>query len=242
VDITNFGERILADDDSRMVREHMDRYRFALRFVEPTSQVLDCACGTGYGSVLLGQRSEDVVAVDLSKEAIQFCRARYAASGVRFEMGNAEELKFESDSFDLYVCFETIEHVPNPEKLLAEAVRVLKPGGRLLVSTPNRVFSGLGPGEKPSNPFHLQEWSLKEFHTMLSRHFGRVSHYVQRVKSPNKFHPKYVLSKGKRMMGLPDVLSVKSDEKNFKSLEDGNPWNPMILISECRKSSLGAKQ
>jgi hypothetical protein len=77
----------------------MDRYRFALRYVRAHVAGFGLCVWDWVRVRLLGQRSEDVVAVDLSKEAIQFCRARYAASGVRFEIGNAEELKFESEKF-----------------------------------------------------------------------------------------------------------------------------------------------
>jgi ubiquinone/menaquinone biosynthesis C-methylase UbiE len=217
-----------------MVREHMDRYRFALKFTEPTSKVVDCACGTGYGAELLSRSAEDVSAFDASEEAIRFCRSRYASSGVRFEVSKAEALPLEPASVDVYTCFETIEHVENPEQVLKEAKRVVKPGGYFLVSTPNRVFSGLGPGEKPTNPFHVREWSLKEFHGLLQNYFPNLRHYVQRVKSNNKFHSKYLASKAKRLIGLPDVVAVKTDPMVLEQLEAGTLWNPMILISVCR--------
>lgn len=234
-DVTNEGEPVLEEGDATLIREQRDRYRFAGRFVEPSYQVLDCACGTGYGSEYLSQLSEDVIAMDSSTDAIRFCRSRYASSGIRFEVGNTESLPLEDKSIDVYVSFETIERVPSPEKLLSEAARILKPSGTLLVSAPNRVFSGLKTGQTPANPVHLREWSLKEFDALLTKLFPRVHYFAQRVKSPNKFHAKYLRSKLKRLFGMTDIIPIPGNPKTFDELETGVLWNPMVFVAHCRK-------
>lgn len=219
---------------SELVREYLDRYRFALKYLEATSRVLDCGCGNGHGADFLSKLAEDVLAVDASKESVQFCRARYASTGIRFEVGDAQALPTEDASIDVYTCFETIEFVAEPEKLLSEAKRVLAPHGVLLISTMNRAFTGTKPED--SGPAHLHDWSIKEFHALLSRFFPQVRHFVQSVDSPNKFHPKYIVSRGKQLMGFPDVTPLRMDEKSLQTVEEGRLWTPMTLISACRLS------
>lgn len=128
---------------------------------------------------------------------------------VEYRLGNAQNLDLHDASFNVYCSFETIEHVPEPELLVSEARRVLRKGGLFLVSTPNRVFSGLAKGEKPSNPFHFQEWSLLEFDAILKKEFSQVQYFCQRIRSENKLHP--------------------------LSLEAAKPWLPMVYLAVCKK-------
>ncbi|MEM4188840.1 MAG: class I SAM-dependent methyltransferase, partial [Candidatus Hadarchaeum sp.] len=147
-------------------------------------KVLDAACGTGYGSAMLATegRAARVIGLDISREAIVEASGKYGQiPNLEFMLGSVEDLPFPDDSFDLYTSFETIEHVPNPRKLLAEAVRVLKPGGILLISTPNRTLTNPGKtlGDRPFNRFHLREWSMAEFANLLREFFTDVQMFTQ---------------------------------------------------------------
>jgi SAM-dependent methyltransferase len=99
----------------------------------------------------------------------------------------AEHLPVADASYDVYVSFETIEHVVHDDSLLSEASRVLKPGGLLLVSTPNRDL--LDPGttidDRPFNRFHVREYRQDEFDERLRRHFGSITWYGQMPFSHN---------------------------------------------------------
>lgn len=140
-------------------------YELALRYVRPASQVLDVACGTGFGTRLLAQHCAAVVGLDRDEESI--ARARATANGCASEyvVADATQMPFAEAVFDTVVSFETLEHVP-PQRFLEEIERVLAPGGLLLLSTPqNRL------GHIPFMPCHLHEFSLEELTEIVSAHF-----------------------------------------------------------------------
>jgi SAM-dependent methyltransferase len=151
--------------------QHLARYRWAAAFA-PGRRVLDAACGTGYGArILLEAGATRIASMDLSRDA----------SGPAFVRGDAARLPARDGAFDLYVSFETLEHVEDDESLLREAKRVLAPGGFFLCSTPNRDFlsPGLTLADRPRNPYHVREYSIPEFEALLARVFPRIELFGQ---------------------------------------------------------------
>jgi len=136
--VSNDGERFLEalPEHAGMVREHKARYRFALDRVSSKDRVLDCASGSGYGSAMLAVQARSVLGVDASETAVEYADRIYRSPSLRFTTGSAYALPLEDQSIDVYCSFETIEHVPEPHRLLCEARRVLSPGGKFFVSTP----------------------------------------------------------------------------------------------------------
>src|SRR6266704_1151086 len=112
----NAGERMVPEVSGGMTFwEHVHRYAFACRFVAG-KRVLDIACGEGYGSAALQKAgAAQVIAVDISDSACAHARAKY---GVDARPGAAERIPLPDGSADVVVTFETIEHVPNPERFL----------------------------------------------------------------------------------------------------------------------------
>lgn len=147
--------------------EHLARYAWATQLATG-KRALDAACGMGYGSRMLADAgASEVVGLDLDEELIARLRAD-APDNVSFEVGDLRQLPFPDDDFELITCFESIEHVPDPERVLDELRRVLKPGGVLVLSTPNRdVYT-------PGNPFHLRELTPHELEAELSQRFVSV--------------------------------------------------------------------
>jgi methionine biosynthesis protein MetW len=112
--------------------------RLYAKFLAPGSRCLDLGCGDGRMSGLwLQQRRCEYIGVDIAQNAVRAARAR-GLEAVRVE--DASQLPFENDSFDAVVCIEVIEHLFEPQMALREALRVMKPGGVLLVTTPNVAY------------------------------------------------------------------------------------------------------
>jgi ubiquinone/menaquinone biosynthesis C-methylase UbiE len=169
-------ERIIPDEtDPGIVALHLKRYAFALPLCSG-KDVLDAACGAGYGTAHLAGAARRVVGVDRSEETIAYARRRYAAGNVEFETMDVADLRFEDGSFDVACSFETIEHVPDAKAFLAAIVRVLRADGTFVLSTPQAERTT----EQPANPFHEVEYSRVDIERLLGRYFERVELYGQR--------------------------------------------------------------
>lgn len=172
------GERYVPQLGGRVAVEHLHRYAYAARRADAVD-VLDIACGEGYGSHMLASVARKVVGVDLCTQAIEHATQRYTATNLTFIAGSCAAIPCADHSFDLVVSFETIEHHDQHEEMMREIKRVLRPAGLLLISSPDRqVYS-----EKTGyiNPFHVKELSKQEFAALLQRHFTHVSMLDQGV-------------------------------------------------------------
>jgi SAM-dependent methyltransferase len=166
------GERLVPEHQhGELVHaEHLARYRLAAQLAG-SRRVLDVACGAGYGTAMLAAAARSAVGVDLDAATVEYARGRYGSA--EFVVGDAAALPFEDGAFDLVVSFETIEHVPEPERVLAELRRVLAPDGWLVVSTPNKHEYLV------ENEFHEREFTHEEFVELLRGSFASVELYLQ---------------------------------------------------------------
>ena len=159
------------------------RYQFAARWVKGTTTVLDFACGTGYGAAYLDVDGRTkVIGLDNAVDAVRRARQRFGAQG-QFAAGDAAAFPFGTATFDLVVCMETIEHVADVDALLSEIKRVLRPGGTVLFSTPNKLLHSPN-SEKPLNPYHVVEYTIGQFRDVLAPHFVIDEMYGQQPQDP----------------------------------------------------------
>jgi len=135
----------------------------------PPSRILEIGCGDGALLGLLHRRLGLAVdGVDTNEQGLDFAREMFVKHKLNgnFKYVESYDTGYGSDCFDLVVCSDVIEHVEDPQTMLQEIHRVLKPGGRLIISTPIR-FS-----ELPIDPMHVQEWFCSEFSYMCGKVFG----------------------------------------------------------------------
>ena len=173
------GERFVPGAKGEIWYEHWHRYHFAGALVAGMD-VLDIACGTGYGSALLARRAARVTGGDVSQRAVDHARARYAGtSNLEFRQADCTALPFPDACFDAVVSFETIEHITAQEAFLDEARRVLRPGGRLILSCPNKVE--YSDKRHYANEFHLRELYRDELAALLAPRFAQLAWFGQRT-------------------------------------------------------------
>jgi len=150
-------------------------YLFANQFVEG-QVVLDAACGYGYGSYLFAQTAKRVTGVDLDPGCANYAIEHYRAENLEYHQMDVTDLAFKDNRFSVVVSIETMEHLP-PEKTeiyLDELKRVLKPGGTLVLSTPNRTATATR--EKPMSG-HINEKTVAELRKLINSRFVNTKFY-----------------------------------------------------------------
>ena len=172
------GERLTPGAGSQVRSEHFHRY-FLARSLCRGLDVLDVAAGEGYGSALLAQTARSVVGVELDAATVAHAGNASIRPNLRFLEGDVRRLPLPDQSVDMVVSFETIEHFREHEEFLAEVKRVLRPEGRLVISSPERdprlsVSTEINPG-------HVCELTGPEFVALLRRHFAHISVQGQRT-------------------------------------------------------------
>jgi GT2 family glycosyltransferase/SAM-dependent methyltransferase len=172
------GERFVPQVHGTIELEHMHRYLMACE-IASGKDVLDIACGEGYGSARMAQFARQVYGVDISAEAVAHAKAVYAATNVRFMEGSCETIPLPDNSVDLVVSFETIEHHDKHDEMMLEIKRVLRPGGVLIISTPDKQTYSIETNYQ--NPYHVKELLAQEFKDLLSKHFTHSEHFGQKI-------------------------------------------------------------
>jgi len=181
------GERFVPTEAGEIRQEHLHRYAWASDVVAG-KDVLDVACGEGYGSAMLAAKAKSVVGIDVSGEAVAHAARTYVAGNLRFASGDAAEIPLPDDSVDVVVSFETIEHLERQDEMLAQIRRVLRDDGVLVISSPNRKVYSEQSGHH--NEFHVRELDFRELDGLLKRHFGHVAYFGHRLAVGSTIVPK----------------------------------------------------
>jgi GT2 family glycosyltransferase/SAM-dependent methyltransferase len=180
------GERYVPAVEGRIKYEHLHRYALCLELVAGKS-VLDIASGEGYGAALLASVAKSVTGVDIDAGSVEHARHVYYKPNLTFLLGSCERVPLPDASFDVVTSFETIEHHDKHEEMLDEIKRVLKPGGMLIISSPNRLTYSDEPGYK--NPFHVKELYYDEFCELLRCRFKSIRMFGQRLAAGSFIYP-----------------------------------------------------
>jgi ubiquinone/menaquinone biosynthesis C-methylase UbiE len=132
----------LVDAETRKRKaEFVHKLISATNITPKETQVLEVGCHTGVFAMTLANRYMNWTGVDIDQHALQQAVSSVATkelNNVIFLSANAEDLPFANNSYDLVICNHIYEHIPNPEKMLSEISRVLRPGGICYFSAGNR--------------------------------------------------------------------------------------------------------
>lgn len=172
--IKDTGERLIPEGNTQTLTygEHISRYNAVIGICKG-KVVADIASGTGYGSKMIAGVAKSVIGVDYSKEAVEYASEKYSAENLKYVVADATNTGIEDSSIDVVISLETIEHLPNPDKFIAEVKRILKKDGVFIVSTPNddEFMDG--------NEFHIHEFEFKELKKLIDRNFKYRDYYFQ---------------------------------------------------------------
>ena len=137
-------------------------------------KVMDLGCGDGALIYWLARKGANVVGVDNEELGLKFAESNLVGQKNRYNLkyelvlASAYDLPFEDGSFDVVVNCEVIEHLAEPERMLSEVKRVLKPSGKFVLTTPYRLT------EKPADTNHVKEYFPGEIRQMLQKYFPEV--------------------------------------------------------------------
>ena len=215
--------------------EYLHRYAYAAQFVQ-NKQVLDLACGEGYGSHLLSRMAQLVVGVDIDSNAIKHASNTYIRRNLQYKVGSITDISIEgSKIFEVIVCFDAIEHIEDQNKFLEEVKRLLAPEGLFIVSTPNRWAYSNAP--RYENPVHVHGLYFDEFKALLEKYFGQVKFLGHNVYCNSNIWP--LLSEAKTSV-VEYVVESNAREFVFVEREKKTPLS-VIAIASDRQEKIDEK-
>jgi SAM-dependent methyltransferase len=165
-----FTGEFLIETDPRFaadIAQHLVPYLYCAPRVVG-ARVAEIGCGSGYGATRLAASAIRVDAFDRNPRAIAFARDHYRASNLYY-LHEGTDPDPVPGGYDAVVCFQVLEHLERPEPFLARLGELLRPGGTLYLTTPNRITSA---GE---NIYHVHEYEPEELAVLLRARFATVT-------------------------------------------------------------------
>lgn len=161
------AERVSGSDvsDNYVFQRSLLAYVEAAKLI--SGKVLEIGTGSGYGIEIISPVADEFVTVDkFETSALEKIKGH---DNVKFIQMNIPPLVgLEDNSFDFVISFQVIEHIKNDQDFVREIQRVLKPGGKFIVTTPNKTMS------ISRNPWHIREYKIDELTNMLGKYYSSV--------------------------------------------------------------------
>jgi ubiquinone/menaquinone biosynthesis C-methylase UbiE len=158
-----------------VIKAALSRYMFAIPYCEGR-HVLDIGCGSAFGLKHLATAARRVAGLDYSSETCILAARSLREKRIHLVSGDALQIPFATNSFDVVTAFEMLEHLERPRKFISEIKRVLSPNGVFILSTPNQpVYSPRGTWLD----YHVREYNLSELRDLLSPFFNELKLFGQ---------------------------------------------------------------
>ena len=243
----------------------MSAYVFGEKYIN--GDVLELGCGEGRGIDIILKKSKSFTAIDKISEVTErlskkYKNEKFISSSFPPSISTSPErddtILIEDNSFDTIVTFQVIEHINNDNLFVEEIYRILRPGGKALITTPNIEMT------LTRNPWHIREYTSRQLQDLAAKFFTKITmkgitgndkikkYYAENKKSVSKFKRLDILNLEKNLpnflykipyeilnrmnrnkLQANDKSLVSSISTNDYSLQDDNPKNlDLFLILE----------
>lgn len=162
---------------------HLARYYWVIDHIKG-KKVLDAGCGSGYGDNILAEYANEVVGIDISKNAVEYAIKKYKRPNLKFFSADLNHKLDTKEKYDVIVSFDVLEHIPKTDVYLKTLSDRLGNDGKLIIGTPNALQS-LNYNTR-ENPFHVKEYSPGELKEMLKKYFNEVQMIGQNIINEKK--------------------------------------------------------
>jgi 2-polyprenyl-3-methyl-5-hydroxy-6-metoxy-1,4-benzoquinol methylase len=195
-----------------------DRYPSGLQHLS----VLDVGSSTGVIDGFLAEHLQKIVGIDIDENAVRFAKREFKNPNLFFSVGDSMDICIAENRFDVIICSQVYEHVPDAERMMKEIFRVLRPGGvcyfaagnRLTIMEPHYRLPFLSLLPRPIAHIYLRAsgksqryyerfmtyWSLKR----ITEPFELIDYTTKIIRSPNRFHATYMIPE----RGMKRVLAL----------------------------------
>jgi len=208
------GERLIPEVISEDTFLHLHRYAITFDYIKD-KEVVDIACGEGYGSFLMSKYAKNVTGIDIDEDTIINANSKYKNNNLSYLQGDVSKIPLQSSTIDVVVSFETIEHTTMHNEMMQEIKRVLKPDGLLIMSSPDKKNYSDKRGF--NNQFHVKELYLEEFENLIKKYFKYDKMLFQRY-----FHGSMVFSEG----NIEKITEFRGD---FDKIDEFDFFDSMIF-------------
>jgi SAM-dependent methyltransferase len=236
-------------NDSNLWRkaEYLGRYLFASDFLGPHKPdlVADISCGLGYGSAELCSVAGKVIGVDGNRALMESARLRFKTANLHFLHRDLEEEELspeiEESNAAAVVSFETLEHLLDPSRAVAQFSKILQPGGFFICSVPNVLSESGDSCGLPRNKAHKQWFNFASLSRMVQQHEMRVIYRLGQSWSKALFRREQQLSNAKRIsrkLGDESVMHSKemmrwlSYVAAYPTVEDVDGSYSIIIVAQ----------
>ncbi|MEW6408955.1 MAG: class I SAM-dependent methyltransferase [Nitrospirota bacterium] len=204
--------------DTRASQEQITRlytrYRFASEFCD-NKDVLEVACGSGIGLGYLAKVAKWVVGGDIDENNLKLALEHYNGhNNIEIKLLDAHNLSFKDKSFDVVILYEAIYYLHEPEKFVAEARRVLRDNGVLIICTVNKDWAGFNP-----SPYSHKYFSTLELYEILNENgFINIEMYGDCPVKTNSIKDKSILAIKKTAVTLHLIPQTMKGKELLKRI------------------------